>query len=341
MAGLTAGNCRIADHLVAGDRVGWLHIDRNNTLTLLTSTEPVRLKADTPVRYAMGSDRAGEKLKALATPGSGATADDLTLREIAFERRLSMRMLQLILRRADGTIERPESPLGISDHDYMGAFTVTNELVVADRCYIAETNPLLANRTPAVPGRWHAFVRHEILCVDVSVAMFAYHEAHVDDATENGEELGTFGVDSGSAVIVDARATERLDFFRDGDRAWQEGLVDDLGLFAFTAIGDGLYKSRVHRRDGRATMVRASLSDENMAYYRPPKPRPPAKYSKELEQHLAADGEIREYSAKTKYAQGDRIRHPKFGDGVVNELLPDRKISVAFRDGVRALVHAR
>src|SRR5688500_15703884 len=185
MADLIAGNCRLGDHVVAGDRVGWLHVDRNNTITLLTPTEPVPLAANTPVRYAMGSDKAGELLTALATPGSGATADDLTLREIAFERRLSMRMLQLIVRRGDGTIERPDSPLGISDHDYMGSFTVAGELIVADRCYIAETNALLANRTAAVPGRWHAFVRHEVLCVDVSVAMFAYHEDHVDDATEN------------------------------------------------------------------------------------------------------------------------------------------------------------
>jgi hypothetical protein len=46
------------------------------------------------------------------------------------------------------------------------------------------------------------------------------------------------------------------------------------------------------------------------------------------------------YAIATTYAAGDRIRHPKFGLGVVEDVL-EGKVAVRFDDGVRALVHAR
>jgi len=44
---------------------------------------------------------------------------------------------------------------------------------------------------------------------------------------------------------------------------------------------------------------------------------------------------------KTKFAVGDRITHPQFGDGRVLRSLPDGKIEVDFAVGHRVLVHGR
>lgn len=49
----------------------------------------------------------------------------------------------------------------------------------------------------------------------------------------------------------------------------------------------------------------------------------------------------RPYSAKTRFAPGDRLAHPTFGEGTVRELLADRKIRVEFADRIRDLVHDR
>lgn len=50
---------------------------------------------------------------------------------------------------------------------------------------------------------------------------------------------------------------------------------------------------------------------------------------------------IRLYKMSETYSPGDRVEHPKFGQGVV-ELLPGPgKIAVFFEDGRRTLAHAR
>ncbi len=46
------------------------------------------------------------------------------------------------------------------------------------------------------------------------------------------------------------------------------------------------------------------------------------------------------YSMKTKYEKGIKLSHPKFGVGVVREVVGD-KMDVVFSDEVRSLVHNR
>jgi len=50
---------------------------------------------------------------------------------------------------------------------------------------------------------------------------------------------------------------------------------------------------------------------------------------------------IRLYAMNETYAPGDRIAHPKFGQGVVEAAPAPGKIEVCFPDGQRVLAHAR
>lgn len=332
------GSFRFADHIVVGERIGWLHLDRANTPTLVTHDGYLPLTAETPCRPTMGGARATELLQMLVR---GETIAE-SLAEIAFDLRISLRRLHATVQHGDGSAEPLESPLGFSEHDYLGTFEVREELIVADRCYVAETRELLACATPAVAGTWCAFIRYDLPAVNRSLALLVVHAAHLADAEQNGEVLGRIGVDSGSVVVVDASARAHAARFGDGERAWLEGIVDGLGVFAYTANGDGLYPARVFRRDGRATMIRASLLGAEHALYRLPKAPVAASYVRAVDAELASgSAELRAYSTKTKFAVGDRIHHVKFGEGVVRTLLPDNKMEVAFRDGPRALVHGR
>ncbi len=50
---------------------------------------------------------------------------------------------------------------------------------------------------------------------------------------------------------------------------------------------------------------------------------------------------IRAYSMRETYTTGDRIEHPKFGEGVVETTASPIKIEVHFAEGSRTLIHAR
>ena len=51
--------------------------------------------------------------------------------------------------------------------------------------------------------------------------------------------------------------------------------------------------------------------------------------------------EPRPYALKETFAQNDLIAHKKFGEGLVTAVQPDGKITVAFKDGYKTLVHGR
>ena len=46
------------------------------------------------------------------------------------------------------------------------------------------------------------------------------------------------------------------------------------------------------------------------------------------------------YAVSARFAEGDQIKHPKFGDGVVFAV-EDNKIKVNFADGAKVLLHGR
>jgi hypothetical protein len=45
------------------------------------------------------------------------------------------------------------------------------------------------------------------------------------------------------------------------------------------------------------------------------------------------------YSMESKFAPGELVLHPKFGEGYVDTVLEDGKVSIMFRDGARTLAH--
>lgn len=45
------------------------------------------------------------------------------------------------------------------------------------------------------------------------------------------------------------------------------------------------------------------------------------------------------YSMAHKFAQGELVTHPKFGDGYVVEVVDPQKVSIMFRDGPKTLAH--
>lgn len=57
-------------------------------------------------------------------------------------------------------------------------------------------------------------------------------------------------------------------------------------------------------------------------------------WQRSMNQTLA---EARPYSMHEHFAVGDVIEHPKFGTGVVQELLPPDKMQILFRDGNKLL----
>lgn len=50
---------------------------------------------------------------------------------------------------------------------------------------------------------------------------------------------------------------------------------------------------------------------------------------------------IKPYNMRERYLPGDRVQHPKFGEGVVEMLPGDGKMNVFFEDGRRTLAHDR
>ena len=54
-----------------------------------------------------------------------------------------------------------------------------------------------------------------------------------------------------------------------------------------------------------------------------------------------AQGASIPYSIKTVFAKGDVINHPKFGDGVVEAVVDNDKISIIFQSEIKVLIHGR
>ncbi len=54
-----------------------------------------------------------------------------------------------------------------------------------------------------------------------------------------------------------------------------------------------------------------------------------------------ADQEATDYSIRGSFSAGQRLRHKKFGEGVVTKVVPPGRIEVCFREGTRSLVMNR
>lgn len=50
-------------------------------------------------------------------------------------------------------------------------------------------------------------------------------------------------------------------------------------------------------------------------------------------------GAFKPYSVKVMFGQGELVRHPKFGDGVVARVIDRAKVEILFQDGPRTMAH--
>jgi len=51
------------------------------------------------------------------------------------------------------------------------------------------------------------------------------------------------------------------------------------------------------------------------------------------------DAPFKPYGLKSKFALGDKIRHPSFGEGIVGKLIYPNKLEVIFRTDIKVLIH--
>ena len=59
-----------------------------------------------------------------------------------------------------------------------------------------------------------------------------------------------------------------------------------------------------------------------------------------MKQLNASTKPMREYAANESFGVGDRIKHPTFGDGVVQKLIHPNKVEIIFRMDIKTLIHA-
>jgi Zn ribbon nucleic-acid-binding protein len=50
-------------------------------------------------------------------------------------------------------------------------------------------------------------------------------------------------------------------------------------------------------------------------------------------------GAFKPYNTKMNFGQGELVRHPKFGDGVVARVIDRAKVEILFQDGPRTMAH--
>jgi hypothetical protein len=69
----------------------------------------------------------------------------------------------------------------------------------------------------------------------------------------------------------------------------------------------------------------------------------PSKAASEWQRYVTgkSGADFRAYSISQRFEPSDLLRHKTFGEGYVLDVLQDNKISVAFRDGTKVLIHAR
>jgi hypothetical protein len=61
----------------------------------------------------------------------------------------------------------------------------------------------------------------------------------------------------------------------------------------------------------------------------------------EWEKLMAAhrDAPMKPYGMKSKFALGDKIKHPNFGEGIVSRLIYPNKLEIIFQKDLKVLIH--
>lgn len=214
-------------------------------------------------------------------------------------------------------------PRPLPDYEYLGAFTCSGRLDIADPCSLRSTSRVpaaafsLSAPVDALPGRWHAYARNGVGDdAERTAELAVIHTDNFDIAAT--ALVATIGVDAGMAGVFDhtCPVPAPLDL-------WLEGTVAGLGVFAQSGLGDGVYPVFAGSAQGRVAKLRLPFLDE----------RP------EIDRTMPTRASKR-YAISTTFEMGDIVDHPKFGAGSVIRAEPT-KIHVQFADETRALLHAK
>ena len=222
---------------------------------------------------------------------------------------------------------RPEPPWPVASHEYLGSFTTSGALTVADPAYVGDRTAAhafsLSLRLTGLAGTWHVFVRPHAGDPRRNAEMVVMHGDAAD--VRATRHAGSIGVDSGCVGVFDKGCPRR-----NPDLALEEGVLAGLGAIVWTAWGDGVYPVLVGPSAGRGKVakIRVAFDDD----------RP------ELDRAVAAApdaSDARPYSMSARFEVGEVIAHPKLGTGTVVRVASDGKIEVQFADRARTLVHGR
>ncbi len=231
----------------------------------------------------------------------------------------SMRQLVASIRARTLALRPPRPVIG---YEYLGSFTTSGALTVADPCYLGSKPTRgfsLTHSVQGLEGLWHVFVRPAQDDASRNAELVVLHEGAF--AVSATHPLGLIGVDAGCAGVFDkACAKPNLDAGID------EGVVAGLGAVAHSGFGDGMYPAFVGSHHGKVAKIRIVFIDD----------------APEIDRMIAnaSTGPAKPYRASARFAVGDTIEHPKFGLGSVL-LIVDSKIDVRFADATRTLVHAK
>jgi len=245
-------------------------------------------------------------------------ARDAFFEELAAVLATKPRLLAAAIRARKLRLDPPRPAAG---YDYLGTFTTSGALTVADPAYVGRKNPpgafSLSLKIKAAEGLWHVFVRPAAKDASRNAELSVVHEDAF--ATSASVHAGTIGVDSGCAGVFDRACPKR-----DANGPLEEGLISGLGAIAWSGYGDGGYPVFVGRNAGVVTKIRISFIDDQP----------------EIDRLIASSSAAKPYSAATTFTLGDAIEHVKFGRGSVIRI-EDGKIHVRFADATRTLVHGR
>lgn len=227
---------------------------------------------------------------------------------------------------------RATPPQKLVDHAYAGSFVAQGKLVVADFCYLDESQKLLRASLQGKAGRYHAWVAFKAHHPTREHALLVVHEDALDLLASPTRKVGVVCNDAGMIGVFAAEAAADASF-----RAWLctqaeqgaavTGVTDGRGVLAATE-GDGAWEVRALHREQRAVVIRVALCSEANG--------------EDPSAQAGATGRpgrgARAYAPRERYVEGESVSHVKFGVGRVVSV-GKATMEVAFADAVRRLVH--
>lgn len=284
----------------------------------------VKASAEEPLAQRPLAETAALYARALYKP-SGLTPQQLELAEEtsgAFYEELALALevgpleLEAALRARSFPLEAPRR---LEGYQYVGAFECKGELWACDPCQLGRQGGAVPLHVvlPAKKGAWHAYLRTSIEEDGERTAELVVTHAEGLDRHAT-RRAGYIPVDSGTAG-----------FFNRGTRASEgSGLGQGVtpgrrGVHSHTGYGDGSYIVYVARKGKRVVKARIPFLGREV-----------------LDRTMPRPSVYRAWSAGERYAVGDGLAHPEYGEGVVLGLVRGDKVRVGFAKRSAYLPHA-